>query len=169
MEVIHNLRHLPYECTAIFDANGIKLLECTCYSSYHVSATIKLADDDHYTDIHNHTDNAAFSNEDFASAIHLKLSKSIVIADKMIYTLELTPECWQLDPKEISTEYERTYQEIRAKGNLACRKEGSTVSILCTIAASQHLAEKYGFKFTAESYKKSDFYRLYKEQKKSDT
>lgn len=174
-EVIHNLRHLPHECLAIFDENESKITEYTCYSpstvvipscesDFHLyAATFRWQHSgEHFEHVHNHPSSySAHSGSDIAFAIQHQSVKSIVVTHKMIYTIELPPECWQLDPEEIRAEYDHLFQKACKANRLYCRNRTILIGAQ-TVTICQCLAEKYGFKFTAELYKKSDFYRRYR-------
>lgn len=157
-EVIHNLRHLRYECLAIFDENEAKITEYTCYSPSTIvtpscksdprlyAATFRwYHSGEHFEHVHNHPFFcSAHSGNDIAIAIEQQLSRSIVIARKMVYTIELPPECWQLNPEEIRAEYDRLWQKACEANSLYCRNRTILTSAQ-TVTICQCLSRKIRF------------------------
>lgn len=168
-EVIRRLRRLPVECVALFDCDDEKITELTSFDPHAVKGImdsmteLKLERTPGGTMVHNHPQSRGpFSPEDIECAIDMRLSWSILVAEGVLYTIELTPRHWRLDSEKVAEEYCRLLDEPQKFGLRPPRKIANgeyKYEVKQGVAICQYLAEEYGFKFSSQPYRKSPHYR----------
>jgi len=149
LSVMLGIHREPIEYAAVFTDSGAKICEATMLSP---SECALPCDQRCYEEdppgifvMHNHPlSNDSFSPQDFCCVIEACISRSIVITNRFVYTLELSPECWRLDAKEVKAYCQKLYDQAE--------KDKSKRWHLQTIRISQQVAEKYGFTFRKERY-----------------
>lgn len=159
-KVLHNIRNEPVEYLALFDADGKKVDETTLYNTSRVrpqdSACSAARQQGGYINIHNHPGSCSgFSKEDIVAAITIRASKSIAVAQDLVYTLELTPKCWELDANAICRQFKAAYAH--------CSELGKTISdeelTAFVLGINATLAEQCGMKLTVEKFNKNQYFR----------
>lgn len=159
-EVLRNIRSEPVEYLAIFDPQGRKVEEVTNYSTntVHFSSEGRKVMQQHggYTEIHNHPNSRnGFSPNDIGSAICCRASRAIVIAQDLVYTLELTPECWELDSTVVRGKINEAFKHRMNPAKKITADEWSAF----TLGINAMLAEQYGMKLTVERFENCQYLR----------
>lgn len=159
-EVLRRLRHEPVEYLAVFTAEGEKIGESTNYNSGEVWSHDKMwksiCTQKGCINIHNHPcSRNGFSANDFASAITYRASKTIVVAQGFVYTLELTPECWLLNGDDVKKQFEQAYKYCRA----LCKEPTCNNHAHFILAINVMLAQQLGMKLTVEHFRDCQYLR----------
>ena len=158
-DILRNIRLEPVEYLAIFSAQGQKVDEVTCYrpssADHHPSTDDYMLEHPGCIAVHNHPQSLdSFSAEDVCSAIERRCSASIVVARNYVYTLELAPECWEIDSEKLYA----LFQAIQKSPSWnQCRSEREYVAFILGINVM--MAEQYGMKLTVERFKDCQYFK----------
>lgn len=160
-EVLRGLRDEPIEYLAVFNANGVKIAETTLYDTTqvrsHDAVFQAMYRQGNCIKIHNHpSTHSGFSENDVVAAIQYRASKTIVVAQDLIYTLELTPAAWKLDTDAVAKQYAAAYAYHKALGATPVPDKEHMAFIL---ALNAMLAEQYGMKLTVEKFNESQYFQ----------
>ncbi len=162
-EVIRNIRYEPVEYLAVFDPYGKKVGEMTLLNPSEVRPGKRLwqymCNHPGCIKVHNHPQsNIGFSANDFRSSVIAGAGKTIVIAETMVYTLELPDYLTDDDAEEIR-QYHNDYWKFLNLKTLSRPTDRSSMDanagaaiMLCRI-----IADMYDMTFTAEPYETSAY------------
>lgn len=158
-DILRNIRFEPVEYLAIFSAQGQKVDEITCYRPS--SVDLRPSTDDYMLEhpgciaVHNHPQSFdSFSAEDVCFAIERCCSASIVVARNYVYTLELAPECREIDSEKLYALLQATRESLDWN---PCRSEREYVAFILGINVT--VAEQYGMKLTVERFKDCQYFK----------
>lgn len=174
-DVMKKIRREPLEYLALCDENGKVLYTGTRYDA----SSTRLREDDiaavrkigGLVELHNHPDEeAAFSSGDFSSAVYYKVSKSVLIAKRMVFELELPEDSNNINLEELKTfvdqQYDHTIDLMHLAGCIVLKdRNGKSCFVrqkdarLASMIVCSNVAREYGMKFTATPYRKSKYYQ----------
>lgn len=162
-EVIRNIQYEPVEYLAIFDPDGRKVGEMTQLNPNEVRPGNRLwqymREHPGCIQVHNHPQSIiGFSEKDFRAAMLSKASKTIVIAETMVYTLELPDDLTNDEAEGAHRYYEDHWKcsNLKTLSRLTDRVR-MDIDATATIMLCRHIAEMYDMTFTAEPYETSAY------------
>ncbi len=155
-DVIVKTRLEPVEYISIFGADHGKFSEVTTLhrSKVDISRIELSCEESRMITIHNHPfQNSSFSSNDLRFFIYNKIGSNIVIARRTVYFLDIPDTCWSLDRKEVGDYHAAVFNRKATSFSPALRFFCTDYcTTICSRAACEAVAEKYGMTFRMEKY-----------------